>query len=84
MNKSPQYHQQSKSEVEEIVIYQNMESGRHSISENKGCVFHPRKNPKQQYLKEATFSDPSFGKKRIYVYIQPYCLNNTLNRQSSA
>ena len=31
MNKSPQYNQQSKSEVEEICIYQNMESGRHSI-----------------------------------------------------
>ena len=30
MNKS-QYNQQSKSEVEEIWIYQNMESGRHSI-----------------------------------------------------
>ena len=84
MNKSPQHNQQSKSEVEEIVIYENMESGRHSISENKGCVFQPRKNPKQQYLKVATFSDPLFGKKRIYVYIQPRGLNNTLNRQSSA
>ena len=31
MNKSLQYNQQSKSEVEEICIYQNMESGRHSI-----------------------------------------------------
>ena len=31
MNKSPQYNQQSKPEVEEICIYQNMESGRHSI-----------------------------------------------------
>ena len=31
MNKSPQYNQQSKSEVNEICIYQNMESGRHSI-----------------------------------------------------
>ena len=31
MNKSPQYNQQSKAEVEEIYIYQNMESGRHSI-----------------------------------------------------
>ena len=27
MNKSPQYNQQSKSEVEEICIYQNMERG---------------------------------------------------------
>ena len=36
MNKSPQYKQLSKSEIEEICIYQNMESGRHrSISENK-------------------------------------------------
>ena len=31
MNKSPQCNQQSKSEVEEICIYQNMESGCHSI-----------------------------------------------------
>ena len=36
MNKSPQYNQQTepkqcKSEVEEICIYQNLESGRHSI-----------------------------------------------------
>ena len=38
MNKRPQCNQQSKSEVEEICIYQNMESGRAvtaSISENK-------------------------------------------------
>ena len=39
MNKSPQYNQQSKYEVEEVYIYQNMESGCHSIysyiSENK-------------------------------------------------
>ena len=28
MNKSPQYNQQNKSEVEEICIYQNLESGR--------------------------------------------------------
>ena len=31
MNKISQYNQHSKSEVEEICIYQNMESGRHSI-----------------------------------------------------
>ena len=31
MNKSSQYNEQSKSEVEEVCIYQNMESGRHSI-----------------------------------------------------
>ena len=30
--------------------------------------FHARKNPKQQYLKVVTFSDPSFSKKHIYVY----------------
>ena len=35
MNKSPQYNQQNKSEVEEICFYQNMESAHHSISENK-------------------------------------------------
>ena len=31
MNKRPQYNQQSKSEIEEICIYQNRESGRHSF-----------------------------------------------------
>ena len=31
MNKSPQYNEQSNSEVEEVCIYQNMERGRHSI-----------------------------------------------------
>ena len=31
MNKSPQYNQHTKFEVEEMFIYQNMESGRHSI-----------------------------------------------------
>ena len=41
-----------------------------SISENKYVVggFHARRNPKQQYLKVVTFSDPSFSKKLIYVY----------------
>ena len=53
MIKSRQYNQQSKSEVEEICIYQNMESGRHSIyiSENKNTGFYARKNPKEQDLK---------------------------------
>ena len=37
MNKSPQYNKQSKSEVEEICIYQDMESVTASISENKYC-----------------------------------------------
>ena len=57
MNKSPQYNQQS--EVEEICIYQNTESGRHSIYIYCGYLsgFHARKNPNQ----------PSFSKKRIYV-----------------
>ena len=69
MNKSPQYNQQSKSEVEEISIYQNMESDHHIIyfwKKNSG--FYARKNPKQQYLKVVKFSDPSLSKKRIYVY----------------
>ena len=70
MNKSPQYNQHSKSEVEEICIYQNMESGCHSIyiglKINSG--FHARKYLKQQYLKVVTFSDSSFSKTCIYVY----------------
>ena len=31
MNKNLQYNQQSKSEIEEMHVYQNMESGRHSL-----------------------------------------------------
>ena len=31
MNKGPQYNQQSKSEIKKISIYQNMESGCHSV-----------------------------------------------------
>ena len=30
--------------------------------------FHSRKNPKQQYLKVVTLSDPSFSKRRFYFY----------------
>ena len=47
MNKSPQYNPQSKSKVEEIYFYQNMESGRHSIYISKQIPsgFHARKNP---------------------------------------
>ena len=76
MNKRPQYNQQSKSEVEEIC---NMKyeifaktwkvAVTASIIKNKyPGGFHTRKNPKKQYLKEDTFSDPSFSTKHIYVY----------------
>ena len=68
MNKSPQYNQQSKSEDEEICIYQNMESVCHSIYlRKKYSRFSARKNPKQQYMKVVTFSNPSFSEKHIYV-----------------
>ena len=63
-----QYNQQSKSEVKEICIYENMESGRHSIYVKINSGFHDRKNPKQQHLKVVTFSNTSFSKKYIYVY----------------
>ena len=75
MKTSAQYNQQSKSEVEETCIYQNMESGRRSsiyiqvyLKINKNSGFHARKNPKQQYLKVVTFSDASLSKERICVY----------------
>ena len=48
MNKSYQYNHQSKSEVEEICIYQNLEKwpSQHLYQKiNSG--FHARKNPKQ-------------------------------------
>ena len=76
MNKSPQYNQQSKSEVGKYVFTKTWESGSHSsiyntylkINRNSGFHLHARKNPKQQHLKVVTFSDPSFSKKHIYVY----------------
>ena len=60
---------QYKSEVEEICICQNMDSGHHQhlyVKINDG--FHARKNPKEQYLKVVTFSEALFSKKCIYVY----------------
>ena len=77
MNKSPQYNQQTepkqcKSEVEEIFIYQNLESGRYQhlyLKINSG--FHARKNPKQQYLKVVMVSGALFSKTFIYVYDHP-------------
>ena len=69
MNKSPQYNQESKSEVEKICYlpkHGKWPSQHLYLKINSG--FHARKNPKQQYLKVNTFSDPSFNKKRIYVY----------------
>ena len=38
-----------------------------SLSGNKYCGFHARKNPMQQYLKIVTFSDASFSKRCIYI-----------------
>ena len=38
-----------------------------SISEKKYSRFSARKNPKQQYMKVVTFSNPSFSEKHIYV-----------------
>ena len=56
-------------EVKEICIIKTWKVAvTASISENKSSGFHAKKNPKQQYLKVVTFSDPSFSKKYIYVY----------------
>ena len=60
MNKSPQYNQQTepkqcKSEVEEICIYQNLETrGCYSIYLRIDSGFHARKNPNQQYPSESS------------------------------
>ena len=59
MKKSPQYNQQTepkqcKSEVEEICIYQNLESGCHSVIWKCNSGFYARKNPKQQSLSESS------------------------------
>ena len=67
MNESSQHNQQSESEVKEICIYQNMKVAvTASISGNKQWVSW-QKNPKRQYLKVVTFSDPSSSKTWIYV-----------------
>ena len=68
MNKIPQYNQQiepkqCKSEIEEICIYLPKPGkcpSQHlylKLSIGKYSGFYARKNPKQQYLKVATFSD---------------------------
>ena len=74
MNKSPQYNQQTKpkqckSEVEEISIYQNLESGCHSIIWKwiVGSMLE-RIPSNNTYLKVVTFSYASFTTKHIYVY----------------
>ena len=53
MKKSPQYNQQSKySDVEEICIYQNMESGRHSVDIWKQIVgYMPERIPSNNIWK---------------------------------
>ena len=76
MNKSHQYNQQTepnqyKSEVEEMCIYQNLESGCHSICFWKKYFVSSmleRIPLKQQNLKIVACSDTSFSKKRIYIY----------------
>ena len=56
MNKSPQYNQQK---LRKYVFAKTWKVAvTASISENKNSGFHARKNPKQQYLKVVTFSDP--------------------------
>ena len=67
MSKSPQYNQQSKSEVEEICIYHGKWPSQHLYLKIYNGL-HVRKNSKQQYLKVVTFSDLSFSKKCNYVY----------------
>ena len=47
-------------------VYKKWPSQHLYLKINSG--FHARKNPKQQYLIVATFSDASFSKTRIYVY----------------
>ena len=61
MNKITQYNQQTvpkqcKSDVDEICIYQNQESGHQHLylKLNVYYGFHARQNPKQQYLKVVT------------------------------
>ena len=84
MNKSRQYNQQSKSEVEEICIYQKMESGRHStapLSENKYWV--PCQKESQATISESSHVQWSFIQQKVHLCLQPCSLDNTLNRPSS-
>ena len=81
MNKSPQYNQQSKSQVEEICIYQNMESGRHSIYIWK-CA--PCQKESQATISESSHVQWSFIQQKVHLCLRPRSLDNTLNRPSSA
>ena len=65
MNKSPQYNQQKLRKY----VYTNIWKVAVTTSLKIKIVGSmPVKSPKQQYLKVVTFNDPSFSKKRIYVY----------------
>ena len=46
--------------------------------------FHARKNPKKQYLKVLSRVKWSFIQQKIHLCLQPFSLDNTLNRPSSA
>ena len=72
MNKSPQYNQQSKYEVEEICIYQNMESVRHTHSIYSylkiNSLWVPCQKESQAKISESSQVQWSLiQKKRIYV-----------------
>ena len=73
MNKSPQYNQQSKSEVEEICIYQNTESGRHSIN-----IYWVSKWVPCQKESQAIFIQ-----QKAHLCLGPCCLDNTLKIKNS-
>ena len=69
MNKSPQYNQQSKSNVEEIRIYENMESGRHSIGKIRQGQLHCTDAGKILLLKQSWIGYTNHTPAAWYLYI---------------
>ena len=84
MDKSPLYNQQSKSEVEEIYICQNMEIGCHRIYIWKEIVGSMPERIPSNIISESSHVQWSFIQQKAHLCLRPCSLDNTLNRPSSA
>ena len=83
MSKSPQYNQQSRSKVKEICIYQNMESGCHSIYIWKKIVGSMPERI-QAIIFESNDVQWSFIHQKAHLCLRPCSVDNTLKRPFSA
>ena len=89
MNKSPSYKQQTqpkqcKSRVEEIYIYQNLESGRHTVSKSENELRVPCSKESQAEKSESSHIQGCFVHQKAHLCMQPCRLHNRLNRPSRA